>query len=348
MGAGIFGLSVAWACLNKGARVRVIDPNGVGTMASGGLVGALAPHVPERWNDKHQFQFESLIMAQTYWQEIETISGLPSGYGRLGRLQPINNDRGLALARGRVEGAKSLWQGKAEWDVVAAADFGDWAPASPTGWLVRDTLSARIHPQFAVKALASVIMAKGGEIVGTGQVEGTVVWATGVAGLEELSAAFGHDMGGGEKGQGALLQYEARDLPQLFSNFVHVVPHFDGTVAVGSTSERYYDDPDSTDILLDEVIEKAIAGVPVLKDAPVIARWAGARPRSFTRAPVLGVHPLKKGQFIANGGFKIGFGVAPKVGQVMADLILESVDAIPDKFRAVFLGAPTGASGGDI
>ena len=35
LGAGIFGLSVAWACLKKGARVRVIDPAGPGAGASG-------------------------------------------------------------------------------------------------------------------------------------------------------------------------------------------------------------------------------------------------------------------------------------------------------------------------
>ena len=27
-GAGIFGLSIAWACVQRGARVQIIDPNG--------------------------------------------------------------------------------------------------------------------------------------------------------------------------------------------------------------------------------------------------------------------------------------------------------------------------------
>ncbi|MFC3117525.1 FAD-dependent oxidoreductase [Jhaorihella thermophila] len=47
-GAGIFGLSIAWECACRGARVQVVDPAGPGTGASGGLVGALAPHVPEK------------------------------------------------------------------------------------------------------------------------------------------------------------------------------------------------------------------------------------------------------------------------------------------------------------
>jgi glycine/D-amino acid oxidase-like deaminating enzyme len=48
---------------------------------------------------------------------------------------------------------------------------------------------------------------------------------------------------------------------------------------------------------------------------------------------VLGAHPTRPGQFIANGGFKIGFGVAPLAGEVMADLLLEGHDRIPQGFR---------------
>ncbi|MEL6841534.1 MAG: FAD-dependent oxidoreductase, partial [Pseudomonadota bacterium] len=76
-----------------------------------------------------------------------------------------------------------------------------------------------------------------------------------------------------------------------------------------------------------------IAAFPVLAGAEVIERWAGVRPRAKSRAPVLGAHPQRPGQFIANGGFKIGFGMAPKVGEVMADLVLDGRDTIPDGFR---------------
>ena len=74
------------------------------------------------------------------------------------------------------------------------------------------------------------------------------------------------------------------------------------------------------------------SALPVLADAPVLERWAGLRPRSHNRAPMLGAWPDQKGHFIANGGFKIGFGIAPKVAEVMADLMLESRDTIPEAF----------------
>ena len=70
-----------------------------------------------------------------------------------------------------------------------------------------------------------------------------------------------------------------------------------------------------------------------MKRADVLFSWAGVRPRAKSRAPMLGTHPICAGQFIANGGFKIGFGMAPMVARVMTDLVLDGRDAIPDGFR---------------
>ena len=326
MGAGVFGLSVAYACARRGAVVRVIDPAGVAAGASGGLVGALAPHVPENWNDKKAFQFDSLIMAEPFWAEVAALTGANVGYARSGRLQPLADARAVELARARAASAADLWQGKAVWEVVEAGGAA-WMPPSPTGLVVHDTLSALIHPRRATRALASAVAALGGAVLRDGQAEGKVVWATGWDGLREIG-------GNGVKGQAALLRYAAVGQPQLFADALHIIPHGDGTVAVGSTSERTFDDPTGTDTALDDVLARAVAAFPVLAGAEVIERWAGVRPRSQSRAPVLGAHPKRAGAFIANGGFKIGFGMAPKVGAVMADLILEGRDTIPDGFRA--------------
>jgi len=333
LGAGIFGLSVAWACVQRGAKVRVIDPYGPGAGSSGGIVGALAPHVPEQWNDKKAFQLDSLLMAASFWSGVEESSGLSTGYGRLGRLQPVTGDTGLELANARAGSAAQLWQGQAVWEVVRADALGDWTPHSPSGWVIRDTLSARLHPRQACTALVAALRAHGADVVKEHRMEGRVIHASGLAGLEAITADLGRSFGNGVKGQAALLAFEARDLPQLFVDTVHVVPHADGTVAIGSTSERDYDDATSTDAQLDQLIARAREAVPALRDAPVIERWAGVRPRARSRAPVLGVHPVHKDQFIANGGFKIGFGMAPKVAQVMADLVLDGVDTIPAGFR---------------
>ncbi|MFU8863398.1 MAG: NAD(P)/FAD-dependent oxidoreductase [Rhodobacterales bacterium] len=333
LGAGIFGLSVAWACVQRGAKVRVIDPHGPGAGSSGGIVGALAPHVPEQWNEKKAFQLDSLLMAGNFWAEVEAAAGLSAGYARLGRLQPVADAAALELARARALSAMDLWRGQAEWEVLRADTCGAWVPHSLSGWLIHDTLTARLHPRQACAALVAALHAKGAEVVADHPAEGRVIHATGVAGLEEANTRLPRTFGNGVKGQAALLALDMRDAPQLFVDTVHIVPHADGTVAIGSTSERTYDNATATDGQLDGIIARARAAVPALRDAPVIARWAGLRPRSRSRAPVLGAHPVHMGQYIANGGFKIGFGMAPKVAQVMADLVLGGVDNIPAGFR---------------
>ena len=334
MGAGIFGLSVAYACAARGARVRVVDPGGVGAGASGGIVGALSPHTPENWNPKKAFQFESLIMAEAFWAGVDALSGLSSGYGRVGRLQPVDDSaRALELARARADQADSLWQGKARWQVVPADGFGAWAPLGASGFLIHDTLSARMHPRRACASLAAAIAALGGTLTESAPAAGAVVWATGYQGLQDLTQALDRPVGTGVKGQALLLRHDARDLPQIFADGVHVIGHADGTVAIGSTSERAFEAPDTTDAQIDAVLARAVLAVPALEGAPILERWAGVRPRARSRAPMLGGWPGRPGHFIANGGFKIGFGMAPKTGAVMADLILDGRDAIPDGFR---------------
>jgi len=330
MGAGVFGLSVAYACVRRGAQVLVIDPNGVAAGASGGIVGALAPHVPELWNAKKAFQLESLLMSESFWGGVSDVSGMATGYARSGRLQPLADDAAVTLARGRIASARDLWGDHAVWD-VRDAPVG-WAPPSATGLVVWDTLSGLIHPRRATQALAGAVTALGGRIETDGKPEGRVVWATGVQGLDEMTAQHTRQVGNGVKGQAALLDFAAIGQPQLFADWIHIVPHGDGTVAVGSTSERYYDAPAQTDAQLDDIVSRAVAAVPCLAGAAVLLRWAGVRPRSRSRAPMLGAHPFRDGEFVANGGFKIGFGMAPKVGEVMADLVLDGHDTVPADF----------------
>lgn len=328
-GAGAFGLSVAWACIKLGVRVRVIDPNGVASGASGGILGALAPHVPEQWNPKKAFQLESLLMAENWWAEVEAVGRLSSGYGRTGRLQPLATDA-LDLAQSRAVGAETLWQGRAVWQVIDTAPV--FAPTSASGLWIHDTLTARLHPAQACAALAAAIIARGGQITTDAPDEGHIVWATGYQGLEQLTAQHTRMIGAGIKGQAVLIDYDARTSPQVFVDGLHIIPHADGTTAIGSTTEREFDDPTATDAQCDALIEKARAAIPALADAREIRRWAGVRPRARTRAPMVGVHPFNQGQFIANGGFKTGFGMAPLAAEKLADLILNGRDTLPPEF----------------
>mgnify|MGYP000730065509 CR=1 FL=1 len=53
---------------------------------------------------------------------------------------------------------------------------------------------------------------------------------------QSYAGVEGDNQGAGVKGQGALLAYDAATLPQLFADTLHIIPHEDGTTAIGSTS----------------------------------------------------------------------------------------------------------------
>ena len=331
VGGGIFGLSIAWEIARRGHPVRVFEASRIGAGSSGGTVGALAPHAPEAWNAKKQAQLESLLAAERFWAGVAAAGGIDPGYARTGRLQPVG-DR--LKAEARIAGAAAHWP-----DSVGMRIVEDGAsPVARRGAWLFDSLSARLAPRQALAALAAAIRGQGGSIEeGVGMlapeaVPAPAIWATGAPGLVALSAELGRAVGSGVKGQSALLGFDGGRSAQVYIDGVHVVPHGDGTVAIGSTSEREFTDA-APDAQLDALVARARLLVPALACAPVLDRWAGIRPRAASRAPLLGAWPERPGHWVANGGFKIGFGMAPWVAAAMADVVLDDHDRIPEGWR---------------
>lgn len=332
VGGGIWGLSCAYACAKRGQSVAVFEAGTIGQGASGGIVGAMAPHVPESWNAMKQFQFDALSSATEFWKEVDTCSALVSGYGRIGRVMPITTERDRELCEERAENAKELWQGKYHWAVEETHPMLPKAVA-PHG-VSHDTLSARIYPAKAVASLAQACVQLGVEIIeqrcvtklDEQKVQGgwglatadAIILAGGVDGFSLLDSHLGCASGTAVKGQAALLACDLASAPQLYANGVYVIPHAMGVTSVGSTSEKTWADPFAVDKQLEDVIAKARMIFPALGDAPVLKRWAGLRPMARRRYPMLGPVPNMKGVYCAMGAYTIGFGIAHLVGEVLA------------------------------
>ena len=347
VGGGIFGLASAWCCTRLGLRVALFDKGRVGGAASGGIVGAMAPHVPEQWNPKKQFQFEALSSAEAFWSEVDAASGLASGFGRIGRLVPVTDERGLELALSRVQGAEELWGGRFDWRHLPGGHDLIAPEAAPFG-VVHDTLSGRIYPAQACASLHAALIAVGVEIfenhavneIGPGEFSGSwgsaqadrIILASGVEGFAMIERWTGRRAGSGVKGQAALLACDLGSAPQIYADGIYIVPHANGRVAIGSTSENTYDDPAATDGQVDEILDRARAICPALAAAPVQQRWAGLRPKARKRDPMLGPVPGRDGVLAAMGAFKIGFGIAHKVGGVLADYASGVPVDLPDSF----------------
>ena len=121
-------------------------------------------------------------------------------------------------------------------------------------------------------------------------------------------------------------------MPQIYANGIYIVPHSDGTTTIGSTSERNWLEPFNTDYQLHELIKRAEDICPTIKNAKLIKKWAGIRPKARRREPLIGKIPRSDSIYLAMGGFKIGFGIAHEIGVSVADLIENKPNSLPKSY----------------
>ena len=152
--------------------------------------------------------------------------------------------------------------------------------------------------------------------------------------LQSLLPPLEKPLGQGVKGQAALLRADLDPAsPVVFLDGLYVVIHEGGLAAIGSTSENSYGDALSTDARLDAVIARARALVPALRDAPVVERWAGIRPKAIGRDPLVGPLPGHGNVVALTGGFKISFGVAHRLAVSALDAVLgRDLAPLPESF----------------
>ena len=352
-GAGVAGLWLAVKAARAGLSVMLVERGNPGGGASGGFLGALMPHSPERWNGKKDFQFRALIDLEDEIARLESETGEYCAYRRVGRILPLTTERSRVTATDRIAEARTNWGERFGYEVHHTPARGDWPNIlhAPHG-IIHETLSARVSPPGLLAALLhslalmpNIDLRLGMSVVDINPQEkiamlsdGSRIWfghaalANGVDAFPLIARLTGfptHSMGGGVKGQAALLDAKADPfLPLVYDDGVYVIAHENGHVAVGSTSENEFDDPFGTDDKLEEIIKRARKLCPLIKEASVIRRWAGVRPRAVGRDPMLGPIPGATGVLAMAGGFKISFGIAHR----MADCLVAEItgDAGPE------------------
>ena len=345
VGAGIMGLWAAVHADRLGIDTLLVDAGEPGQGASGGLLGALMPHIPDRhrWSDKKQFQFDALVALEAEIAALEALTGVSAGYRRCGRLVPLPKPHLRDIALRHQEDAKTLWQSgvrRFAWNVLDAPPVEGWVdPAAGEAGFVEDTLAGRVSPRRYTELLRAVLrqsrhvrVAASTRIVridpDAGLAEsadgrrfsfGHVIVAAGYQSfplLDDVTRALPVSTGQPVKGQAALLRADIDPaLPVVYLDGLYVVPHEDGHVAIGSTSENSFADPFTTDDKLEDLIAAARRVVPVLADAPVVERWAGLRPKAVDREPMIGPHPDYPRLVALTGGFKVSFGLAHRLAQ---------------------------------
>lgn len=359
VGGGIMGLWAALKADRLGIDTLVVDEGPMARGASGGLLGALMPHMPDKWNDKKQFQFDALLSLEDEVRSLEAETGLSAGYGRSGRLIPLPKPHLRTIAERHEREALVNWQAGERafhWHAVDASPSGPgWpAPDASEAGLVHDTFSARVSPRGLtwmlverLRASRHVWIVEGCGVVAidarsarlsdsTGIAFGHCILAAGHQAfplLETLGPPLPRPLGQPVKGQAALLKGDiAADLPLLYLDGLYIVPHEGGMAAIGSTSEDHFASPFTTDEQLEALIARARALAPVLRSAEVVERWAGLRPKAIDRDPMVGPHPDAPRVVALTGGFKVSFGMAHRLADAALATVAGRPPVMPDGF----------------
>jgi glycine oxidase len=361
VGGGIMGLWAAVHAERLGIDTLLIDAATIGQGASGGLLGALMPHMPDKWNAKKQFQFDALVSLEGEIAALEAATGLSAGYRRSGRLIPLPKPHLKTIALRHSADAETNWRQKGRafhWHVSDAPPVQGWIdPAAGESGFVHDTLAGRVAPRALIAVLWAFLMrakhvrlleaapldsldtgARIAVIGGRSIAFGDCIIAAGHGSfpiLERFTPDLPQPLGQPVKGQAALLKADIDPaMPTIFRDGLYIVAHEGGHVAVGSTSENSFAEPLSTDALLDPLIAAAREMAPVLRDAPVIERWAGLRPKAIDRHPMVGPHPLHPHLHALTGGFKVSFGLAHRLAEaVVASIAGEKLSFdLPESF----------------
>jgi glycine oxidase len=106
----------------------------------------------------------------------------------------------------------------------------------------------------------------------------------------------------------------------LFAQDSYIVPKADGRIVIGATVEAGTFDGKVTPAGIMHILSHALELLPGLADLPIEETWAGLRPTTPDKGPILGGTQWKN-LFLAGGYWRNGVLLAPKTGELIASLI---------------------------
>jgi glycine oxidase len=372
VGGGVIGLSSAWRLAQRGASVTVVDAVLAGA-ASGVAAGMLAPVTEARLGEAPLLALNRASWARwpAFAAEVADAAGRPVGYRADGTLVvALDADDRAALeelaARHRLMGLEVTPLRSRE---ARAAEPG-LAPGIRGGLLAASERS--VDPEALVPALRDAANATGvtlvaaeverittgadGRVTGVALASGeTLAGATTVLAAGCRSASIPGLPDGARppvrpvKGQILTLRQPpgdplvGRTLRGLVrGSSIYLVPRDDGRVVVGATVEERGWDGRPTAGGAYELLRDALALVPGLDDAELVAVRTGLRPGSPDALPMVGPGGVD-GLVVATGHHRNGILLTPVTAEAVAAVV--AGDPMPAELAACdpcrFAGALT-------
>lgn len=355
VGGGLEGTAAAWALSQRGVTdVVVLERATVGAGMTGKSSGIVRCH----------YGVSSLAAMSAVGLEVfekaEEIFGHDIGFRQTGYVvgvgEPNVDNLRRSLAAQRAVGVQTEEIGPAE--VAELWPMADLEPFGAFGWEARGGYgdAHQTAQAFAVAArsagarvrqgaLVTELVVDGGRALGVRLADGstvsadTVVVATGVW-TQPFLAPYGVDVPIAVQREQILMISPGVDLGRVpvFSDLVslqYVRPDVGGEILFGNSDlsvPEFADPDDYLDRATDDFVEMAVGKVgtrfPGLTNAAISGSYAGCYDVTPDWNPVISRTPVD-GLVVAAGFSGHGFKIAPAVGRLVADLVVEGRSSDP-------------------
>jgi len=354
IGGGVIGLASAWRLAKVGKNVVLVEKETCGSGASLASLGALMPYAPGHSAPLAKSQQQSLWSYPEFVKELIVDTGIDPLYRKLGRLQLLNSDHQVDTYTLGAQIAEDEWPKQGSEKVIEVLSKDDAEKLEPEvlcsefgAALCRNT--AHISVEHLIAALRSACMKAGvdlrenclahelivedetvlGAHTSMGIAHAAITVLSAGAWSKSLLPSVDNDeqlLVSPVKGQAIMLQCKTPVLKHLVrGRGLYIVPIDRNRVLVGATKEANEGfDVTPTGDGLDALLQKVESMVPALSEAEVVKHWAGLRPQSEVRVPVVEPCETHKGLFVATGHGGIGICMLPAASQMVVDKILNT------------------------
>lgn len=340
VGGGVIGAAIAHELLSRHIQCTVFDKGNFFGEASTAAAGMLCPSAEIFDGVEYPEIFQASGERYPYWvAELEEESGISVHHRSEGMFRMIMSSAQAQIAKHRVDHQRSQW--------IPADDVRQAVPGlSPTvSGAIFFPKDAQVHPVHLGRALKKALMKKGcrikegvtvhsllsksGRVTGVmsseGPCEADIVVVAAGAWSQTLLATVGAEVPIIPV-KGEMLAVRALDvsLPSMIQGPQGMVlPRQDGTFSLGVTMEQVGYDKRRTVKAMTSIFEKVIDWYPALAHAEFATSWAGLRPMSADRNPVIGPIAGIDNLFVATGHYSVGILLAPVTATLIGEMIFQ-------------------------
>lgn len=341
IGGGVIGVSVAYHLAGHKVRACLVDKNQPGQEASATAAGILAATSGgSKSGPMYRLKSSSQALYPALIRELEDRTGIDIEYQTPGLLEILLTEADERRYRRLYELRRE--QGHAVSWLSAEAARGREPRLTPAlRTAVHFAADHHLHNGKLAQAWAQAARQRGVRLqtgttvndvrIRNGRVSAVRVGSDWVSAETVVIAAGAWSGQVGElfdlaipvqPAKGQMLALRTDQLHHVISSGDrYLVPRQNGEVILGSTVEFSGYDKDVTVEAVRRLAEWADRVVPGIGQAPLSRCWAGLRPYSPTRRPILGRVPGLDNVVLATGHHRNGILLAPITGQLISELI---------------------------